>query len=84
MVKFPIRRIEVAYGRSRTRVIEENSAVNCLRCGRRFLINSDVTFTIPGLSDMPVTRCPECNYLAAVCYYYDQADSPEKRHRLSN
>ena len=82
IVQFPIQRTEVAYGRSRVRTVEGNAAVNCLRCGQRFLINQDTAHYVPGPSDMPVVRCPRCNYLAAVCYYYDQTDSPERRKRL--
>ena len=71
-VKFPIRRIEVFHGVSRVHTIEENTAVNCLMCGKRFLINRDTAFTLPGPSNMPEIRCARCNYVAAVCHYYDQ------------
>ena len=71
-VAFPIKRTEVIHGRSRVRTVEENQAVNCLMCGRRFLINRDTVFIMPGPSDMPIVRCARCNYYAAVCYYYDQ------------
>ena len=73
IVRFPIERTEVMYGAARKRRVEENQSVNCLRCGRRFLINRDTAEIFPGPSDMPVIRCPRCNYRAAVCYYYDQA-----------
>lgn len=73
-VRFPIVRIEVSHGRSRERRIEENQAVNCLRCGRRFLINEDTTVILPGPSDLPTVRCPRCSYHAAACYYYDQTN----------
>ena len=71
-VSFPIQRIEVSHGRSRVRTVEENQAVNCRMCGRRFLINRDTTFILPGPSDVPIVRCAHCNYYAAVMYYYDQ------------
>lgn len=71
-VTFPIQRIEVSHGRSRVRTVEENQAVNCRMCGRRFLINRDTAFILPGPSDVPIVRCAHCNYYAAVIYYYDQ------------
>ena len=71
-VRFPIKRTEVMHGHARERTVDENAAVNCLRCGKRFLINQDTASILPGLSDMPCIRCPRCNYRCSVCYYYDQ------------
>lgn len=75
-VSFPIQRTEVYHGRSRVRTVHENTSVNCLLCGQRFLINRDTAFILPGPSDMPIVRCARCNYLAAVVYYYDQIRDP--------
>lgn len=75
-VHFPVQRTEVFHGRPRVRTVEENTGVNCLRCGGWFLINRDTTFIMPGPSDMPIVRCARCNYLAAICYYYDQVREP--------
>ena len=80
-VHFPIRRTEVYHGRNVTRTVEENTAVSCRMCGAAFLINSDTAYIPPDFNDcdVPMIRCPHCNYRCSVYYYYDRTVKRRKR-----
>ena len=73
-IAFPIRRIEVVHGMPLERVVEENTAVNCVQCGMQFLINRDTAYISRDEigSDIQEVRCPFCNRRASIYHYYDQ------------
>lgn len=80
---FPIRRIEVVHGVSLERVVEENTAVNCVQCGLMFLINYDTACISRDEigSDIQEVRCPFCGRRACIYHYYDQIEKKKKRQR---
>ena len=82
-VTFPIRRIEVVHGISLERVVEENTAVNCVQCGEQFLINYDTACITRDEIDSGIqeVRCPFCCRRACIYHYYDQIEKKKKRQR---
>jgi len=72
---FPIRRTVVIHGVAKVHRIEEDTEVNCLRCGRPFRISRVNIFRYEGEDDMQEVLCPKCGYSCAVLYYFDQAES---------
>ena len=73
-VHFPIRRTLVVGGIDFPKIMNENTTVSCLRCGKEFLVNGDTAYRTRQnkLDDMPYIRCPNCGYRAAVLYYFDR------------
>ena len=81
-VSFPIERTEVVHGRDQKRIVEENTAVNCLRCRSEFLINGDTTHVMLDYEcDEPVIRCPHCGYRVALYLYYAQTEKIQRVRR---
>ena len=84
-VSFPIRRIEVVHGISIPRIVEENTAVRCVRCGMMILINADTVYISRDDldSDIEIVRCPQCNRRACIYHYYDQIIANRKKPTAS-
>lgn len=84
-VIFPVERIEVVCGEDCKRVVNENTTVRCIRCGRELLINQDTAFLQKkSLDDMPYIRCPRCGFACALENYWPQTEAQRPRRRSGN
>lgn len=71
-IRFPICRTEVYHGRDVPRTVEENTTVNCVQCGGKFLINRDTAYVSYDESLVEMVRCPRCGRRASIYHYYDR------------
>ena len=80
-VRFPIVRTEVWNGENVQRIVDENTTVSCRICGDTFLINQDTAYIPPDFNDcdVPMVRCPWCNYRASIYHYYDRIVKGQKK-----
>lgn len=78
---FPIRRTEVVHGFSWPRIVEENTAVHCVRCGKKFLINYDTAYISRDQigSEIEEVRCPFCTRRASIYHYFNEITRKQKK-----
>lgn len=80
--RFPLTMTVIERGNETHVSIEENEAVDCVRCGQEFLINTDTAYLIRHpLDPGPYIRCPFCGYKCADVYYYDRVKRPRRQLR---
>lgn len=80
-VRFPIRRIEVVNGEETVRIVEEYTAVTCVRCGMPFEISRNTAYFSRDEIDSQIemVMCPICLRRASIYHYYKQIPKPKPK-----
>lgn len=50
------------------KALHKLSMVRCLRCGKKFMVHENTAVMLA--DDVPALKCPRCEYVASVLYYF--------------